>query len=193
MRKFKRGSIIVLSAPSGAGKTEIYKAIIKKDKNAVLSVSYTTRKPRKTEKNSVHYFFTSQEKFKTMIEKNKFAEWAIVHNNYYGTPKLFLERSIKSGKDIILEIDVKGAQKIRKLYPQDAALIFIKAPSIAELRKRLLDRGQDSKEEIVLRMQNAAKEMKYEKFYDYVVINKDLKTAVDDVETIIKSLRHKNK
>jgi guanylate kinase len=191
MIKKKQGSIIILSAPSGAGKTAIYQAIIKRNKNTILSISYTTRKPRKSEQNGIHYFFTNQNHFKKMIEKNKFAEWALVHSNYYGTPRDFLNKTIKSGKNIILEIDVKGAMKIKKLYPQ-ACLIFITVSTFSELKRRLLLRNQDDLKTIALRMKNAKEEFAQSKFYEYKVNNDNLPEAIKAVETIIESLKYKN-
>ncbi|MDR3244638.1 MAG: guanylate kinase [Elusimicrobiota bacterium] len=186
-----KGNIIVLSAPSGAGKTAIYTEVLKRDKNAVLSISYTTRKPRKSEKEGVNYFFTDETAFNKMLKRNKFIEWALVHGNLYATPKRFIEKAINSGKNVILEIDVKGARKIKAYYPK-ACLIFITVPNLNILKKRLLLRNQDSREAITVRMQNAKEEMKSMNDYDYIVINENLKEAVKAVESIIESLKHKN-
>ncbi|MDR3049502.1 MAG: guanylate kinase [Elusimicrobiota bacterium] len=186
-----QGNIIVLSAPSGAGKTAIYSAVIKKDKNTILSISYTTRKPRKSEKDGVHYFFTDEPNFKKMAAGGCFVEWAKVHNNLYGTPKSFVEKTIKSGKNIILEIDVQGAARIKKHYPK-ACLIFITVSSLSILKKRLQLRNQDSPQTIAVRMKSAQQELKAKPKFDYVVINENLNEAVNAVLTIIKSLQYRN-
>ena len=133
----KKGMIIIVSAPSGAGKTSICDALIRSDKNIVYSVSTTTRLPRKGEKNGKEYFFVDEKTFKNMVKKNMFAEWAKVHNNFYGTSKKFLEQTINKGRDILLDIDVQGAVKIKKQY-KDALMIFITTPTLKILKERLI-------------------------------------------------------
>ena len=125
----KKGMIIIVSAPSGAGKTSICDALIKEDKNIVYSVSTTTRQPREGEKNGVEYYFVDDKKFKEMVKKNVFVEWAKVHNHFYGTSKKVLEQTINKGKDILLDIDVQGAVKIKKQY-KNALMIFITTPTL---------------------------------------------------------------
>jgi len=186
----KTGNIIVISAPSGAGKTSICNAVLKDDKNAVYSISYTTRKPRLGEKDGREYFFTDTEIFKKMIKAKAFAEWAKVHENYYGTPKSFLDKALKNGKNVILDIDVQGGIKIKKSYP-DACMIFVMTPNLKVLKERLLARNSDSKETINTRMKNAKKEISFLSKYEYLVINDDLKEAVNKVQTVIKSLEYK--
>ncbi|MDR2860671.1 MAG: guanylate kinase [Elusimicrobiota bacterium] len=191
MKKNKKiGKIIVISAPSGAGKTTICNEIIKSDKNTIYSISYTTRKPRGNEKNGVEYFFTDIANFKKMLKADKFVEWAKVHDNYYATPKSFLSKTIKSGINILLDVDVQGGMKIKKHFPQ-ACLIFIKVPSIKALRERLIKRGQDNSEIIKMRIKNAKKEMQFINKYDYVVVNDDLEESISAVKAIIKSLDYK--
>ncbi|MCA6072114.1 MAG: guanylate kinase [Endomicrobium sp.] len=184
------GNIIIVSAPSGAGKTAICKAVIKSSKNIVHSISYTTRFPRKGEKNGREYFFVNEATFKKMIKEKKFAEWAKVHNNYYGTSKDLLLKALESGKNILLEIDVQGGVSIKKQYPQ-AYMIFVMTPDFRTMEKRLVARNKDSKEVIGIRLNNARKEIGYLQKYEYLVINKKLDDAVDAVKTIIKSLEYK--
>ena len=138
-----KGMVIIVSAPSGAGKTSICDALIKSDKNIVYSVSTTTRLPRKGEKNGREYFFVSDKEFKSMVKKNMFVEWAKVHDHFYGTSKKVLEQTINNGKDILLDIDVQGAVKIKKQY-KNALMIFITTPTLKILKERLIKRNKDS-------------------------------------------------
>lgn len=189
-KKLKKGNIIVISAPSGAGKTSVCDAVIKEDKNTVYSVSATTRKPREGENNGTEYFFTGEKKFKEMIKGGKFAEWAKVHGNYYGTPKSFLAKTLEKGKNVLLDIDVQGGISIKKIYPW-ACMIFIMTPDFKTLEKRLRTRKTDSAESIKERLSNAKKELALLDKYEYLVINEKLDKAVEAVLTIIKSLRYK--
>jgi guanylate kinase len=184
------GKIIVISAPSGAGKTTICNTIIKNDKNIVRSISYTTRCPRKCERNAREYFFVDETEFERMIKENKFIEWAKVHGNYYGTSKDFLKSVLKTGKNILLGIDVQGGINIKKQYPS-SCMIFVMTPNLKILKERLIMRGNNSKEEIKIRLKNAREELKYLMQYEYLVINRNLDTAVKEIKTIIKSLAHK--
>jgi guanylate kinase len=191
-RPVKRGNIIIVSAPSGAGKSSICEAILASDKkNITYSISYTTRRQRSGEKNGKNYFFVSEEVFKKMIKEGKFVEWAKVHGSYYGTSKEVFEKALTVYKNIILEIDVQGAINIKKQYPNRACMIFIMTPDFKTLEKRLIARNKDRKEIIDMRMINAKKELKYLPKYEYLVINKKLTDAVEAVRTIIKSLGYK--
>jgi guanylate kinase len=183
------GNIIVISAPSGAGKSSICNEIIF-DRNIQYSISYTTRIKRKGEKNGKEYFFINTKTFKKMIEKYEFIEWAKVHGNYYGTSKTFLDETLKSGKDVLLEVDVQGGVSIKRQYPR-ACMIFIMPPNLKTLEERLIARNKDCKTTIKIRMKNAMKEFKYIKKYEYLVVNKELDNAVDAVRVIIKSLTYK--
>ena len=188
----KAGNIIIISAPSGAGKSSICEAVLAEGKkNISYSISYTTRSPRKGEENGKDYYFISEDKFKQMIEEKKFAEWAKVHGNYYGTSKELLNKVLSVGKNIILEIDVQGGANIKKQYPNNSCMIFIMTPDFKTLEKRLMVRNKDCKETISMRMLNAKKELKYLLKYEYLVINKKLDEAVHAVKTIIKSLEYK--
>lgn len=182
--KNRKGMIIIVSAPSGAGKTSISDAVIKNDKNVVYSISTTTRAPRKGEKNGREYFFVNEETFKIMIAQKKFAEWAKVHGNYYGTAKKSLEETINSGKDILLDIDVQGAVKIKKQY-KSAIMLFIMTPSLKILKDRLIKRNKDSLETIKIRLANAKKEISYMEKYDYLVLNDKLDISIKNVQSII--------
>jgi len=184
----KHGMIIIVSAPSGAGKTSICDAVIKDDKNVIYSVSTTTRIPRKGEKDGREYFFTDQNQFKKSVAAGKFAEWARVHDNYYGTSKDTLTKALKRGKDVLLDIDVQGALQIKKQY-KDALMIFIMTPTLGELRKRLVKRNKDSVETINKRIENAKKEIKYADRYDYLVLNDKLDKSIAAVKSIITAER----
>lgn len=179
-----KGIIFVITAPSGAGKTTLYKKLFKKNKDLQFSVSCTTRAPRLGEKDKKDYFFISEKKFRKMIMKKEFVEWAKVHGYYYGTPKQWLKNKIKKGSDILLDIDVQGAKQLSKLFPE-AVKIFIMPPSIKELEKRLIGRGKDGRDVIKKRLKNAVKELKYSNKCDFIVVNKDVNKALKDLETII--------
>jgi len=185
-----RGRLYVISAPSGCGKTTICKKVLKKVKNLIPSVSATTRSCRPGEQNKKDYLYISKWAFKNKIRKKSFLEWERNFDHYYGTPKHFALKAIKSGKDVLLSIDVKGAMHVRKNYPE-SILIFIKPPSIKELMRRLKSRKTDTKEEIKKRLKVAKKELAYAKKYNYTVLNRDLKKAVRDVVSIIKEKKGK--
>ncbi len=179
-----KGMIIIVSAPSGAGKTSICDALVKNDKNIVYSVSTTTRAPRKGEKNGREYFFVDDSSFKSMISKNKFVEWAKVHDHFYGTSRKVLEQTINKGKDILLDIDVQGAIKIRKQY-KDALMIFITTPTLKILKERLIKRNKDSLDVIKKRLENAKKELTYLPKYDYLILNDKLDKSIENVKSVI--------
>ena len=191
----KTGKIFVFSAASGAGKTTLLNYLSGTVPNLVYSISATTRSPRTGEQDGIHYFFLSQNEFEQKIAKNQLAEWALVHGNYYGTPKEFIDRTIASGKHIIMDIDVFGKKKFDTVYPQ-AIGILVLPPSIAAIRARLEHRHTDSEEVIALRVANAEKEMAFAKDqgkYEYTVVNDDLKKAKQEVVAIINTEILKNK
>lgn len=181
--------IFVLSSPSGGGKTTIRNCFLKQC-SLTNSISCTTRPPRQGEKDKKDYFFVSERVFKRKIEKDEFAEWARVLGNYYGTPKQFLEKEIKK-RDVLLGIDVKGARQIKRVYKEQAVLIFITPPSLKELKKRLKNRKTENRKEIARRLKLASQEMKQINRYDYLVINKDLKGCVENIKAIIKAEEHR--
>ena len=170
-----KGRLYIISAPSGAGKTTLCNMLMKKYPAIQYSISYTTRAPRGNEQNGKEYFFIDEDKFKTMISEEIFLEWAQVHGNYYGTSKQQIENALNNGTDIILDID-----KTKNL----ATYIFITAPSIGELKSRLIKRGTDKDEHIALRIENAKKEVEYFKNYDYLIINDASDTAFEQLENI---------
>jgi guanylate kinase len=184
MKPMKKGKIIVLSAPSGAGKSTLYKEILKVVKNLKYSISHTTRPKRSGEVNGRDYFFINEENFKKLIKKKEFVEWAKVHGNYYGTSCSFINKTINSGYDVILDIDVQGALQLKKIYPE-AVLIFIMAPSFKELERRLVLRKKDSAEVIRQRLVNAKKEISYMPKYNYLIINDKFKEALNNLNAII--------
>lgn len=180
----KRGMIIVISAPSGAGKTTLG-GLLKKDfPDMYRSVSCTTRSARSNESNGKDYIFVSEEEFKEKVRSNEFAEWAEVHGNLYGTPKNLLEENLANGKDVLLDIDVQGAEKIRKLYP-DGLFIFIMPPSVEALKSRLLGRQTENPASLEKRLKKAEKEMEYYSRYNYTIVNEDLKKAGEELKGII--------
>ena len=183
-----RGNLFILSAPSGAGKSSLIGALLKKHSDMKVSVSHTTRSPRPGEENGVHYHFVSVDEFKALIEKNDFFEWAQVFDNYYGTSKQAIESQLAAGIDVFLDIDWQGAQQIRKLV-DDVETIFILPPSKEELESRLNNRGQDSAEVIAGRMAKSQSETSHYNEYDYVVVNDDFDTALTEIETIVMAKR----
>ncbi len=180
----KRGTLIVLSGPSGVGKGTIAKELIK-NKNFWLSISATTRSPRGTEQDGLEYFFLTKEEFETKIDNGDFLEYAIVHNNnYYGTPKDKIEEKLNEGLDVILEIDIQGALSINNKI-KDSLFIFIMPPSMQILKERLIARNTEDEEKVLARFKTAYKEINEVKKYNYVVINDILEDAINKVNSII--------
>lgn len=180
----KKGTLIILSAPSGAGKSTLISLLKRDFPHLEFSISYTTRKPRPGEINGRDYFFVSEDDFLQLKEKNFFAEWAKVHNHYYGTPKEQILKNLKQGKDIIFDIDVQGAKQIKANLNQ-GLFIFIFPPSLTELKKRLQKRGADDEETIKLRLKNASLEIKEANFFDYWIINDKLEKAYCELKSIL--------
>lgn len=180
--------LIIVSAPSGAGKSTICKAILERVPDLKLSVSYTTRKPRHVEVDGVDYFFVDEKTFHGMREKGKFAEAAMVHGLWYATSREFIEKILNDGKDVLLEIDIQGAMNLKKIYP-DSITIFIAPPSLKELENRLRGRKSETEESIKKRLENARQELKSKDFYEYIVVNKNLEEAVKDTIGIINKRR----
>lgn len=178
-----KGQLLVVSGPSGAGKGTICKALI--EKNPIwISTSCTTRKPREGEVEGVNYFFIEKEEFLRRIDNDEFLEYAEVYGNFYGTPRSEVLRLLEEGKDVILEIDIQGALKIKSSYPE-GVFIFIMPPSMEELRNRITNRGSETPESLKTRMEAAYDEISFASKYDYAVVNDEVETAVKKIESII--------
>ncbi|MDO9565878.1 MAG: guanylate kinase [Candidatus Desulfaltia sp.] len=178
--------LFIISAPSGAGKTTLCREVMKRFKDITYSISYTTRMPRNGERDGIDYYFITKEEFKRKIENNKWAEWAEVYGNFYGTSAEFLDTCLASGKRILLDIDVQGTMQIKKLYP-DSITIFIMPPSLEALKTRLKSRGTDTRQVVERRLEAAKKEMEKKDLYRHVIINDQLSRAVSELIKIIES------
>jgi guanylate kinase len=191
-KKKNKGSLFIVSAPSGTGKTTLCKKLVSKLPNLKFSVSYTTRHPRQGEVNNRDYTFISRDEFKSMLDKEEFIEWAKIHGEFYGTSKKKLEKLMNSGIDIILDIDTQGAMKLKKKC-REGTYIFVLPPSMDILKKRLKKRMTNSKEEIEKRLKRAIFEIeKYHK-YDYVIINHKLADAINELKAIVTAHRARGK
>ncbi|PRM07950.1 Guanylate kinase [Haemophilus influenzae] len=186
-----QGNLYILSAPSGAGKSSLISALLASDSSTqkMVSVSHTTRAPRPGEVEGVHYYFVSKEEFESLIEQDLFLEYAKVFGgNYYGTSLPAIEENLAKGIDVFLDIDWQGAQQIRKKVPSVKS-IFILPPSLPELERRLIGRGQDSEEVITERMSKAISEISHYDEYDYVIVNDDFEKALKDLQSILQAER----
>lgn len=182
------GILVVVSGFSGAGKGTLMKELLKRYDNYALSVSATTRQPREGEKDGEDYFFVSREYFQQMIEDGRLVEYAQYVNHYYGTPRDYVEKKMAEGKDVILEIEIQGALKVKKRFP-DALLIFVTPPSAGELRRRLVGRGTETIEVINARLRRAAEEASGMEAYDYLLINDEIDACVEQMHQLI-TLQH---
>jgi len=180
----KAGNLFIISAPSGAGKTTLCNALLKKFPDLQYSISHTTRKPRTGESDGVDYFFITADEFRHNIEQGTWAEWAKVHDHFYGTSAEFINRHLSNGKDILLDIDVNGARQILARYPHSIS-IFIMPPTFETLEKRLQKRGTDSDAIIVKRLENAKTEIEQKSFYKHIVVNDSLSEAIEMLSAII--------
>jgi guanylate kinase len=189
-RRDSKGLLFIVSAPSGAGKTSLVKALVAHDPRLSLSVSCTTREAREGERDGVHYHFLSQERFRQEIAEGAFLEHAEVFGNLYGTRAADVRRHLDSGRDLILEIDWQGARQVRERFP-GAVSIFVLPPSIAELEKRLRGRGTDSETVIARRMTQARDEMAHFAEYDYLVVNDRFETALETLSAITRAERQR--
>jgi guanylate kinase len=185
----RRGFMLVLSSPSGAGKTTISRRLLDSDDNLSLSISATTRPPRPSEDEGKDYFFVSQERFATMVAGGELLEHAVVFGNNYGTPRAPVEQALERGRDVLFDIDWQGTQQLRETAREDLVSVFILPPSTAELERRLHARAQDSDEVVRGRMAKAADEMSHWAEYDYIIINDNLESSVTQVEAIITAER----
>ena len=182
------GSLFIVAAPSGAGKTSLVKALLEREPSIALSVSYTSRAPRPGEVDGVHYHFVSRESFQEMIERGDFYEHFVVHGDMKGTARSAVEPLLAQGRDVLLEIDWQGARKVRWLLPS-AVSIFILPPSRVELERRLRSRAQDKPDVIERRMRDSREDMQHFDEFDYVVVNDDFERALDDLATIVRAQR----
>lgn len=189
----RRGLMLVVSSPSGAGKTTLVKKLLSTDANIVPSISVTTRPVRPGEREGKDYYFVSPETYQSMIEKDQFLEHAIVHENGYGTPKTFVEDALSSGKDVIFDIDWQGAQQLRHNVSQDLVTVFILPPSGEELRRRLEGRATDKKDVVEKRLQKASSEISHWGEYDYILINDDSERCSNDLRNILGAERLKRR
>jgi guanylate kinase len=187
----RRGLMLVLSSPSGAGKTTLSRRLLELDDNVTLSISVTTRKKRPSEMEGRDYYFIDRRRFDELVERGELLEWAEVFDNYYGTPKKPVMDALAAGRDVLFDIDWQGTQQLRESARPDMASIFVLPPSIRELERRLHTRAEDDYETIHRRMAKVADELSHWSEYDYVVINDDLETAYSEVKTILTAERLK--
>ena len=185
----RRGLMLVLSSPSGAGKSTIARNLLESDPNISLSVSVTTRPRRASEIEGVHYHFLTRREFELARDSDSLLEWAEVHGNFYGTPREPAEAALAEGRDMLFDIDWQGAQQVQEKMRADIVSIFILPPSMAELKLRLQRRAEDSADVIAMRLKNASTEIEHWREYDYVVVNDDLDRAFDSVVAIVKAER----
>ena len=182
------GCLFVIAAPSGGGKTSLVNALLAREPGIRLSVSYTTRKPRPGEHDGVHYHFVDAARFDELTASGELLEHAFVHGHWYGTSASWLAAQVKAGQDVLLEIDWQGAQQVKRLIP-GSVHVFVLPPSLAVLRERLEKRGQDGADVIARRLEGAVEEMRHWEDFDYVIINQDFATAVNDLDAIVRATR----
>ena len=182
----KKGILIILSGFSGVGKGTVVRRLLSDYDNYALSISATTRKPREGEEDGVSYFFKSKEEFEQMIKEDSFIEHARYVENYYGTPKAYVQEQLDAGKDVILEIEIQGALKVKEKYP-DALMLFLVPPDAQTLKERLVGRGTETADVIHDRLERAAQEAQEMGSYEYIIVNDDLDTCVDEVHRIIQA------
>ena len=189
MKANRRGIMVVLSSPSGAGKTTLTRKLLRENPDMAMSVSATTRQPRPGEKDGEDYYFISKNKFSDMVEEDEFLEYAKVFDNFYGTPRAPVEQALGDGRDVVFDIDWQGAQQLTQAAADDLVKIFILPPNMVELEKRLRTRAQDSDEVIAKRMSKSENEISHWPEYDYVIVNEDVDVAMDELRTIVAAER----
>ena len=189
MEPTRRGLMLVLSSPSGAGKTTLARRLLEADPGVVPSISCTTRKQRKGEVEGRDYHFIDRETFARMRESGEFLEWAVVFDNYYGTPRKPVEKALAAGRDVLFDVDWQGAQSLREQAPSDVVTVFILPPSGEALERRLNERAQDAPEVVEARMRGASSEIQHWHDYDYVVVNRDLDQALSAIRAILAAER----
>ena len=185
----RRGLMLVISSPSGAGKSTISRTLMTNDGQIGMSVSVTTRQRRQSEIEGVHYHFVSQREFERMRDSDSLLEWAEVHGNFYGTPRDPVELAMSEGRDMLFDIDWQGAQQLQDKMKADVVSIFILPPTMAELQSRLHRRAEDTEQVIQTRLENSRAEISHWREYDYVIVNDDLDAAFDAVQSIVKAER----
>ena len=184
----EKGQIFVITAPSGTGKTTIIDGVRKNMRGVGYSISHTTRMPREGEVNGYHYYFVDRAGFQEMIEAREFIEWAVVYDQLYGTSISSIDRGLSSGNDVLMDLDIQGAEEIKRRFPESLS-IFILPPSMEILKERLKGRSTDEKRDIDLRMRKAVEEIQRCRYYDFIVINDDLNQAAREIEAIITAQR----
>jgi guanylate kinase len=188
----RRGIVLILSSPSGAGKTTLTRMLLQnRELDLTLSISVTTRARRSSEVDGIHYSFISQKRFEAMRDAGELLEWAEVHGNFYGTPRGPVEDILREGRDALFDIDYQGTRQVRDKMGADAVTVFILPPSMTELRARLERRAEDSREAIERRLDNARNEIQRWKQYDYVLVNDDLQRTFDDLIAILRAERQR--
>lgn len=185
----KKGILIVISGFSGAGKGTLMKRLMQTYDNYALSVSMTTRKPREGERDGIEYFFVTREDFEKNIAADGFVEYACYCDNYYGTPKAYVEEQLAAGKDVILEIEIQGALQVKKKFPE-SLLLFVTPPDAGELERRLLGRGTETPEVIAKRLARASEESEGVEAYDYIAVNDDLDRCVKEINNLVEAARN---
>jgi guanylate kinase len=193
MSQTRRGIMLVVSSPSGAGKTTLTRSLVDKDRNLKLSISVTTRPKRPSEVDGVHYNFISRSRFEAMRRSGELLEFAKVHGNLYGTPRKPVEKALEAGHDVLFDIDWQGAQQLYQKMRADVVSVFVLPPSARELKARLERRAQDSGDTIRRRLQNAANEIPHWAEYDYVLVNRDLDRSFKDLRAILTAERAKRR
>ena len=183
-----RGTLFIVSAPSGAGKSSVVNAVLAQDPSIALSISFTSRSPRPGERHAEHYHFVSADEFKAMVRAGEFFEHAQVHGDWKGTARQSVQPQLAAGKDVLLEIDWQGARQVREKVP-DAVSVFILPPSRDALQQRMRKRGQDSEDVIARRLAAAREEMSHSDEFDYIIVNEDFDTAVDEMCSIFAASR----
>jgi guanylate kinase len=187
----RRGIMLVVSSPSGAGKTTLTRNLLEQEENVSLSISVTTRARRASEINGVHYHFVSRRRFEAMRDSDELLEWAIVHGNLYGTPREPVEKSLASGRDVLFDIDWQGTQQLCQRMRDDVVTVFVLPPSADELKSRLERRAEDTDETIARRLRSAAEEIPHWAEYDYVLVNRDLDKSFSRLRAILTAERLK--
>jgi guanylate kinase len=187
----RRGFMVILSSPSGAGKTTLSRLLLERDDNLQMSVSVTTRKKRPNEKEGVDYYFVSKDEFLDLTQKNELLESAEVFGNFYGTPQKPVIEALESGRDVLFDIDWQGTEQVCNRQPADVVTIFILPPTMEELQSRLQKRAQDTADVVKYRMEKAAGEISHWNLYEYVIINHDLTKSLEDITAIVRAERRK--